>query len=223
MKGFTIKRERQKRNSYFSFANERREQTRLCGFTLIEALVAVTILTLSVVGPLFTASRAIVAAQIARDQLTASYLAQEGIEYVRAMRDNEYLAAYAAGGSTVSQDAWISFLTGGNAASIASCRVTTCTLDPSRSMGTGAGFSLTPCSPTSNSCAPLHLTLLANGAYGYTQQGGVATSFTRTVQVLDVPATDALYHDKRLVSTVSWTFHGSPYSVTITDHLTPWQ
>ena len=63
------------------------------GFTLIETMVAVTILTLAVAGPLMTASRAIVAAQSARDQLTASYLAQEGIEYVRAMRDNEYLAA----------------------------------------------------------------------------------------------------------------------------------
>ncbi|MDE1919730.1 MAG: prepilin-type N-terminal cleavage/methylation domain-containing protein, partial [Patescibacteria group bacterium] len=48
------------------------------GFTLIEAMVAVTIVTLAVAGPLFTAGRAIIAAQISREQLTASYLAQEG-------------------------------------------------------------------------------------------------------------------------------------------------
>jgi len=64
------------------------------GFTLLEALIAVTIITLAVAGPLFSASRAIIAVEISRDKLTASYLAQEGIEYVRAMRDSEYLKLY---------------------------------------------------------------------------------------------------------------------------------
>ena len=49
------------------------------GFTLIETLIAITILTLAIAGPMVTASRSIVAAQTARDQLTASYLAQEGM------------------------------------------------------------------------------------------------------------------------------------------------
>ena len=185
------------------------------GFTLIETMIAVTILTLAVSGPLYTASRAIVAAETARDQLTASYLAQEGIEYVRAMRDNEYLAAYQAGGATVSSIAWANFLTGGDAAAITQCRTSTCTLDPARAMGTGSGFSLQPCS--GESCTPLYL---ANGIY--TQQsdlgGAVRTPFTRTIQAVDVSASD-----ERIVSTVSWSFHGSPYAVTITSHLTPWQ
>ncbi|MDP2651914.1 MAG: prepilin-type N-terminal cleavage/methylation domain-containing protein, partial [bacterium] len=68
------------------------------GFTLIETMVAITILTLAISGSFFTANSAIVAAETASDQLTASYLAQEGIEYVRLMRDNEYLAAYSVGG-----------------------------------------------------------------------------------------------------------------------------
>lgn len=187
----------------------------LTGFTLIEAMVAVTIVTLAVAGPLFTAGRAIVAAQISRQQLTASYLAQEGIEYVRAMRDNEYLAAYQAGGTNVSTTAWSNFLSGGGEGSIAQCRSTACTLDPTRSMGTGSGFSLEPCS--GGSCAPLYLT---NGVYS--QQSGLAgavqTPFTRTVRAVDVSS-----NDERIVSTVSWSFHGIPYSVTVTDHLTPWQ
>ena len=78
-----------------------------------------------------TASRSIVAAQTARDQLTASYLAQEGIEYVRAMRDNEYLAAYQAGGSNVSTTAWNNFLT----ASINQCRATTLHTRPVKKHG----------------------------------------------------------------------------------------
>ncbi len=182
------------------------------GFTLIETLIAITILTLAIAGPMVTASRAIVAAQTARDQLTASYLAQEGIEYVRAMRDNEYLAAYQAGGSNVSTTAWNNFLT----ASISQCRATTCTLDPSRTMGSGSGFSLVPCS--GDSCPPLYLTQLSNGTYGYTEQGGTATPFTRTIQAIDVSESD-----ERIVSKVSWSFHNIPYSVTVTDNLTSWQ
>ena len=185
------------------------------GFTLIETMVAVSILALSVAGPLFTASRAIVAAGIARDRLTASYLAQEGIEYVRAMRDNEFLAAYQAGGTDVSDVAWSNFLSGGAAASITQCRATTCTLDPARSMGTGSGFSLQPC--IGGACTPLYV---ANGIY--TQQsnipGAVQTPFTRTIQAIDVSA-----NDERIVSTVSWSYHGVPYAVTVYDHLTPWQ
>lgn len=185
------------------------------GFTLIEAMIAVTILTLAVAGPLFTANRAIVAAVTARDQLTASYLAQEGIEYVRAMRDNAFLAAYQIGGANVSVAAWAGFLTGGSSASITQCRATTCTLDPARAMGTGSGFSLQPCS--GGSCTPLYL---ANGIY--TQQSGITgavrTPFTRTIQAIDVSASD-----ERIISTVSWSFHNIPYLVTVTDHLTPWQ
>ncbi|MCX6787230.1 MAG: prepilin-type N-terminal cleavage/methylation domain-containing protein, partial [Candidatus Kaiserbacteria bacterium] len=63
------------------------------GFTLIETMVAITILTLAVSGTFFTANSSMVASSIARDQLTASYFAQEGIELVRQARDNAYLAA----------------------------------------------------------------------------------------------------------------------------------
>ena len=185
------------------------------GFTLIEAMIAVTIITFAIAGPLFVASRSLVAAEVARDQLTASYLAQEGIEYVRAMRDDEYLIAYQAGGANVSSAAWSDFLTGTDAASIAQCRTSACTLDPARLMGSGSGFSLQPCSGTA--CTPLYL---ANGIY--TEQSGLSgatvTPFTRTVQALDVSATE-----ERIISTVAWSFHGTPYSVTVTDHLTPWQ
>ncbi len=223
MNRFTTKRESQKRNSDFSFANERREQTQRhshgAGFTLIETMIAVAILTLSVAGPLFTADRAIVAAQLASNQLTASYLAQEGIEYVRAMRDGEFLAAYRTGGQNVSTTAWNAFLANSPASdsfTISGCRMTTvCTLDPVMSaMGTGSGLSLLPCSGAS--CTPLYL---ANGVYTErTNLGGTATPFRRTIQAIDVSGTD-----ERIESKVWWTSHGTTYTVTVTDHLTPWQ
>ena len=191
------------------------------GFTLIETLVAITILTLSIVGPLYTANRAIISAQLSRAQLTASYLAQEGIEYVRAMRDNAYLAALRDSGGSASQDAWNNFLTGSSASAITACRASACTLDPTRSMGTGSGFALETCA--GSSCIPLHL--LDNGVYSQ-RSDGVETPYTRTIQVVDIPGTsdgESPYPDKRLVSRVSWEYHGTTYTVTVTDHLTPWQ
>lgn len=186
------------------------------GFTLIETLVAIAIITIAVAGPLYSADRAIVAADGSRYQLIASYLAQEGIEYVRAMRDNEYLAAYQAGGLNVSSTSWSSFISGSDAGSITQCRPTTCTLDPVlRPMGTGSGFALNTCS--GSSCTPLYL---ANGVY--TQQSGIfgaaLTPFTRTVQAITISPSE-----ERIVSTVSWNFHGTPYTVVIADNLTAWQ
>lgn len=216
MKGFITKRANQKGNSDFSFVSERREKTRLGGFTLVETMIAVTILTLAAAGPLFTASRALVASQTARSQLTASYLAQEGIEYARAMRDGAYLVAYSEGGSSISTEAWNDFTEGSGANSIASCRTpVVCSLDPTLPMGYGSNSALYQCS--GGSCTPLYL--LDNGVYTQRSNlGGTQTQFTRTFQSIPVSETE-----EKIVSRVSWTFHGSSYSVTSIVHLTPWQ
>ena len=176
-------------------------------FTLIETMVAVATLTLAVSGAFFAANSAFLAASVSRDQLTASYLAQEGIEYARLLRDNAYLSAYQAGGATVSQNAWNAFLSG----PIASCTAQTpCTYDP---------VSPTPLVPCSGACTPLYL--VSGSRPYYTQQSGngaMVTSFTRTIQ-----ATAVSLMDERIVSTVLWSSHGVRHSVTVSDHLTLWQ
>lgn len=180
------------------------------GFTLIETLIAVCILTLSIVGPLVAANRAIVSAQISRDQLTASYLAQEGIEYVRAIRDNVFLTEYMTGGANVSANAWNSFITG----IIDQCRSAECSIDLTLPMGYGPSSSLYQCS--GNECK---LYLLSNGVYSTIRnvQGGTITSFSRTIKSTGTP------NDEQIASKVSWSFHGTTYSTTVYDHLTPWQ
>jgi len=161
----------------------------------------ITILTLAVSGALTIASRSIIAAEISRDQLTASHIAQEGIEYVHLVRDNNYLSAFQAGGATISATAWVNFL-----GAVAACG-TSCLYDP-------AAPSLTACS--GSSCTRLYLA----PTHIYTQQSGsgTITPFTRVIQITAVSATE-----EKVVSTVSWNFHGTTYSVGIVDHLTPWQ
>ncbi len=187
------------------------------GFTLVETMVAVAILMLSVAGPLIVADRAIVAADSAKYQLTASYLAQEGIEYVRAMRDNAYLSAYQANQSNSS--AWWNgsngFLTSNSSGSITPCVSATCTLDPTLTMGAGNGKALQVCN---GACTPLYLN--ASGMYTEQSTGNTQTPFTRTVEITYSSQTQ---DNAEVSSSVSWNFHGTNYSVTIIDNLTPWQ
>lgn len=62
------------------------------GFTLLETLVAVAVLLMALLGPFAIAQQSLRSAYYARDQVTAYYLAQEGIEFVRAIRDENYLS-----------------------------------------------------------------------------------------------------------------------------------
>ena len=61
------------------------------GFTLIETLVAVMLLSVAIVAPMSLASKSLSTAYYARDQITAFYLAQEAIEAVRSIRDSQIL------------------------------------------------------------------------------------------------------------------------------------
>lgn len=61
------------------------------GFTMIETLIAITLLMLAVVEPMSLTVQALKSAYYARDQITASNLAQEAVEAVRAARDSQIL------------------------------------------------------------------------------------------------------------------------------------
>ncbi|MDB5266610.1 MAG: seg [Parcubacteria group bacterium] len=61
------------------------------GFTLVESLVATTVLILAVTGAFSAAQTGITASTYARDQVIAFYLAQEGVEYIRNVRDTNAL------------------------------------------------------------------------------------------------------------------------------------
>lgn len=65
------------------------------GFTIIETLVAITILMISIAGPLTVAHKGLTSALYARDQMIASYLAQDAIEYIKNLRDNNLLKGQA--------------------------------------------------------------------------------------------------------------------------------
>lgn len=57
-------------------------------FTLIETLIAISILMLSITGPMVFAAQGLKSAMYARDQVTAFYLVQDALETLRFLRDN---------------------------------------------------------------------------------------------------------------------------------------
>jgi prepilin-type N-terminal cleavage/methylation domain-containing protein len=61
------------------------------GFTLIETLFAVLIFSAALVSLMTIAGRGITATASARSQITAHYLAQEGLEVVRNIRDTNFV------------------------------------------------------------------------------------------------------------------------------------
>lgn len=61
------------------------------GFTLIETLVSVFIITVAIIGPLTVASNASIYAKLTKDTMTAAYLAQEAVELIRHQQDSVYI------------------------------------------------------------------------------------------------------------------------------------
>ncbi len=193
------------------------------GFTLIESLIAIAIITISIAGPLWAAGQSMRAAEIAQDQLVASSLAQEGVEYVRAVRDNEYLAAYKADITTgnTSADAWNHFLQDVQYCTTAKGGCEMNLGDWDNPYPSSTGQPLLPCSQGGASCAsPLKLRMSGTeGIYNRTQ--GSATLFTRVITVDSVGTTQVPV--EQVIAMVSWTTHGTTYHVSTTDDLTPWQ
>lgn len=111
------------------------------GFSMVEALVAITILITSIVGPMTIAQQGLITANVAKNQVTAFFLGQEAVEHVRYIRDSNVL----------SLSNWLTDLTG---CINATCRVDTINND------------IDVCSGGTGQCADLkrHPT---DGFYGY--------------------------------------------------------
>lgn len=179
------------------------------GFTLIETLVAVLLLVTAVAGPLTIVSKNLLAARVAKDQITAYYLAQDALEYVRFARDTNRLkgADWLSGAGGTSAGVNLTPCTGANG----------CYLDST---------SNTPAVPTacSGTCPVINYSS-ATERFTYAPVGsGISpTQFTRTITV-GAP-TGSPPDERILIVTVRWgsATGAGARTVTIQENIYNWQ
>lgn len=165
------------------------------GFTLVETLAAVTILSLAIIGPIHLIGNSLHKIYYARDQTVAINLAQEGVEMVRQARDSNRLG----GGS------WTTGISAG-------------------SYIIDVGSFVSSASPATE-CAgcvlpqPVYLDMSANptkGLYRQNVSGSTfsSTNFSRIVTINSI-GTDEL----RVASKVEWKTGGTTGTITVSEHL----
>ena len=167
------------------------------GFSLVETLVATSILLLVIVGPLTISSRAAKSSSFSAEQVTANFLAQEGIEFAQKLRDDLFLQGTFLGGSVANP--WAEFTNQSGA--YASCfSATGCGLNVNNS-----GVMLTPvvCNPaaTTDPCDIFRSTAVGVVRSRFTHDSSVATTtlYTRTVKF-----TKTANFELRVDSIVTW-------------------
>lgn len=176
------------------------------GFTLVETLVAISLLTLAIVAPITLTAQSLTTSYYARDQITAYYLAQEGIEVVRSVRDSNVLK------DALGQQANLLDYNGTSLVSLSPFTVDT--LQPVSSAITACG----------GVCPPLQ-TDASKSEYGYGLSSN--TNFTRTVTACYIqgngtciasPATDEI----RVAVTVAWTSGHIARTFTLSEDMYRW-
>lgn len=169
------------------------------GFTLIETLVAIAIFTVSIVGLMVVLSNSIADTSYAKKKLAAEYLAQEGIEYIRNMRDT-----YAIGGASGSAG-WTSFNTVlSNSSCTSACYFNDAYVD--------YGSAITTCGGTEAECPEL-LYDATTAKYGYS---GTLSGFKRSIKVTQTT------NETKVVSTVFWSKNSGSYSIVLAETLFNW-
>lgn len=160
--------------------------------------MAISIFTVSLLGLMSVLASGITSTTYAKQKILATYLAQEGIEYIRNARDTDVL--YPSNGN-----AWANTFK----SSLSGCV----------SAANGCGFSsytipasFFPCS-SSTACK---LFMNNNGGYD-ANSGGIDSGFTRKIWKNNIGADEV-----RIFSNVSWVQGSGNYSITFSEDLFNW-
>ncbi len=172
------------------------------GFSLVEVLVAISILLLVMTGPMRVLTQTTNSTTYANQQTVAFFLAQEGLELVQLGRDNLVLGDFKdqIRGESVEPNPWQRFQT-----DFAACITDECGIIP---MNDADGLATTTCSMSNPTDCRLYLsttTPTTRAKYSYTP-GGQITPYTRTIRIGIIPNTQDPSRPRGIVatSTVTW-------------------
>ncbi|MEK7662096.1 MAG: prepilin-type N-terminal cleavage/methylation domain-containing protein [Patescibacteria group bacterium] len=180
-------------------------KTKNRGFSLVEMLVATSILIISIVGPMTLVSKGVFFSNYAKDQISAFYLAQEAVEYLRNVRDNNNIA----GGT------WNTYKTSLINLCMVNLNANGCKVD-------------IPATTISSCNSPTNCGLLnrndTSGLYSYQAGvGWVPTQFERRIKVYNEPTSDPNSNEIHIEVEMVWTNGTLVKNFIIKENLFAWQ
>jgi len=191
------------------------------GFTLVETLVAITVLMIGVIGPLNTAVKGITDGLFAANQIAANYLAQEAIETVLWKRNVDIQGPngdgtdWAINLNNLAQNCKDPL---GNSASV-------CVIDPWD--GTGDVITSATCpgtTPNRSSPTPCDL-IFSDTQAKYVNPSGagatIGTVFSRRVYLIPTILATGEVGEIKVVAKIDWSNRGDPRSMTLIGRLYP--
>lgn len=185
------------------------------GFTLLETMVALAVITAAVVGPVSLITKGIFDFSFAKNKIIAANLAQEGMELVRAVRDNNILCD-SINGSVVWE--WNRDPGGG----LLSSTAREISADSVTTIACGSSSITTPRLPLFTS-QKLKFNS-ASGLYGYS---GEDTIFTRKVEMVLPPQgpdqSIATSDQMDIIVTVDWIERDIARNIVLRERLYNWK
>jgi len=177
------------------------------GFSLIETLVAITILLVVIVGPLSITTTASRSSSFSSEQVTAFFLAQEGLELAQKSRDDLLVPYFPP--ANANPDPWADFTRTTNAGVYKNCYIKDLN---GNTINNGAGCDLTI---NGDSTGTLTITNCGNAGacqlyldtttahartrYTHTSIGNTLTAFTRVITFEPVGADEV-----KITAKVTW-------------------
>ncbi len=174
------------------------ERSHSRGFTLVETLVAVSILSLSILAGFTAVQSSLRNSGLSKDQVTAFFLAQEAIEFIKNIRDENALTNL--GGTPTN---WLNRLA--EDASDPCWFGNVCRVDPYQ-YAISSASAIAFCGTTVGSCPVLNQSISGStiGLFGYTA-GWIATRFKREIQFQSI-SSDQVY----ITVTITWNMGAIP-------------
>lgn len=174
----------------------------------METLIALSIFTVSVLGLMSVLSAGVSDTTYAKKKITATYLAQEGAEYIRNIRDTYTL--YSATGQA-GWDAFNGKVTGAGCHQPSGCYFDDRDLNYDNQVQPITGIAMTECA---GSCPSL---LYDSGTGKYNYAIGADSGFIRKIQVLIISG-----NETKVSSSTYWTQNSGTYQITLSESLFNW-